>query len=336
MQFTDVKRELEIFTPIPDEDEFAINDRSASMGGNALPPGLRFPTGAVLGNHLILAGTYLASSYQSFSIWALDLGSMNWTRIDPGSTLATGSWCRALLWEASNKFVIFGNRNGSLVDDYNRRLLTWDHVAYIDLEAFGIYQPPQLTLDIAAQELGLAAFEERIFADFEITCDDERRIPCSRRMLEERWPWFHEQRTLYMTAASEALKAVSPPGTTVPLTLPDGAGAGPPEGGAAARPDPRLTPRMLRMAEPYPIVLAFVQYLYAQALVTPLQHAPAVLSALLVLASTYELPHLQSLVVHAMHRALSAATSVGVYEVATLCNCQSLQIRALKVVMVRW
>ncbi|EJD45720.1 galactose oxidase [Auricularia subglabra TFB-10046 SS5] len=327
--FTDVKRELEIFTPIPDEDEFAINDRSASMGGNALPPGLRFPTGAVLGNHLILAGTYLASSYQSFSIWALDLTTMVWSRIDPGSTLASGSWCRALLWQNSNKFLIFGNRNGSLVDDYNRRLLTWDHVAYIDLEAFGIYQAPQLVLEIPAQELGLAAFEERVFADFEIVCDDERRIPCSRKVLEERWPWFREQRRLYLQAATEAVKGVSAPSASVPLPE---AAAGPPD--AEARPDPRLTPRMLRMAEPYPIVLAFVQYFYTQALITPLQHAPAVLSALLVLSSTYELPHLQSLVVHAMHRALSAATSVGVYEVATLCNCQSLQIRALKVVMV--
>jgi len=34
-----------------------------------------------------------------------------------------------------------------------------------------------------------------------------------------------------------------------------------------------------------------------------------------------------------MHRALSHATSVSVYEVATLCSCRSLQIRALKTVM---
>ena len=301
------------------------------MSGTALPPGLRFPTGAVLGNHFILAGIYLASSYQSFSIWALDLTTMAWSRIDPGSTLASGSWCRACLWASSNKFVVFGNRQGSLLDDYNRRLLTWDHVAYIDLEAFGIYQPPILSLSPAAQELGLAALEERAFTDFEVTCDDERRVACSRRVLEQRWPWFREQRRLYQQAATEALKSVTQPGTPVPL--PEIAVAGAP-GQPDTRLDPRLTPRTLRMAEPYPVVLAFIQYLYTQALITPLQHSPAVLSGLLVLASTYELLHLRDIVVHAMHRALSAATSVGVYEVATLCNCQSLQIRALKVVMV--
>ena len=59
---------------------------------------------------------------------------------------------------------------------------------------------------------------------------------------------------------------------------------------------------------------------------TPLQHAPAVLSQLLLLSSTYELDHLQSLVKHAMHRALSYATSVGIYGVSTLCSCRSLQI----------
>jgi len=79
---------------------------------------------------------------------------------------------------------------------------------------------------------------------------------------------------------------------------------------------------------------AFLQWVYAQALITRLQHAPPVLSALLLLATTYKLELLEKQVRHAMHGALNAATSVGVYEVATLCDCQSLQIRALKVVMV--
>jgi len=59
-----------------------------------------------------------------------------------------------------NKFIIFGNRQGNLVDDYNRRLLSWDHIAMIDLEAFGIYQPPTLELDIRMQENGSSALEE--------------------------------------------------------------------------------------------------------------------------------------------------------------------------------
>ncbi|KAG6897756.1 hypothetical protein C0992_011425 [Termitomyces sp. T32_za158] len=328
--FTDVKRELEVFTPLP-ENDFAIQDKSSAMTGGTFPPGLRFPTGAVLGTHLIIAGTYLAHSFQSFSIWVLDLTTMTWTRIDPGKAVETGSWFRGSLWAEANKFVIFGNRHGNLVDDYNRRLLSWDDVAVIDLEAFGVYQPPKLKIDIAMQELGLAALEERVVADFEIICEDGRRIACSRKILEERWPWFLEQRKLFNAKVNQALAEI-PGGADSPAHLPM------PEisGNASSeepRVDPRLTSRAFELSEPYPIVLALLQYFYTLALITPLQHAPAVLSQLLMLSTHYELKHLEELVKHAMHRALSNSTSVGVYEVATLCSCRSLQIRALKTVM---
>ncbi|KAG6840798.1 hypothetical protein C0991_004270 [Blastosporella zonata] len=325
--FTDVKRELEVFSPLPEQD-FIIEDKSTAMAGSTCPPGLRFPTGALLGTHLIIAGTYLAQSYQSFSIWVLDLTTMTWSRIDPGKAVETGSWFRGSLYADANKFVIFGNRNGNLVDDYNRRLLSWDHVSVVDLESFGVYGPPKLKLDLTMQELGLAALEERTAADFEVVCDDGRRIPCSRKILEERWPWFLEQRKDFASNVNRALSLLPPsPGH---LPLPDVPGNTSSED---PRVDPRLISRALELAEPYPIVLALLQYFYTTALVTPLQHAPAVLSQLLLLSTNYGLDHLESLIKHAMHKALSNSTSVGVYEVATLCNCRSLQIRALKTVM---
>lgn len=299
------------------------------MTGLALPPGLRFPTGALLGTSLIIAGTYLAHSYQAFSIWSLDLPTMTWSRIEPGTALATGSWCRAVLWRESNKLLVFGNREGNLVEDYNHRLLSWDHVAYIDLEAFGIYQPPSPGFGFGheAQAMGLAALEDGAFADFEIVCDDGRRIPCSRKLLEDRWPWFYNQRARYLAAASSAVDT-SGTSSVPPLPVPAGS-----TDATSLRPDPRLTPRALHLAEPYPITIAFLQYLYAQALLTPLQHAPAVLSALLLLSSTYDLTHLRDLVKHAMHRALSAGSSgvTGVYDVATICDCQSLRLRCVPI-----
>ncbi|KAF7314500.1 hypothetical protein MKEN_00923000 [Mycena kentingensis (nom. inval.)] len=324
--FTDVKRELEVFSPLPDTG-FTIEDRSASMNGTTFPPGLRFPTGAILGTHLIIAGIYLAHSYQSFSIWVLDLQHNVWSRIDPGKAVESGSWFRGCLWPEQNKFIIFGNRNGNLVDDYNRRLLSWDHVAVVDLEAFGIYQPPPLKLDIPMQELGLSALEEGVLADFEIVCDDGRKIACSRKLLEDRWPWLKEQRIKLLHSAMSAMESL--PSSPMHIPLPDLPGNVPDE----QRPDPRLTPRAFNLSEPYPITLALLQYFYSMALLTPLQTAPAVLSQLLVLATNYRITHLQTLVKHAMHRALSNSTSVGVYEVATLCSCRSLQIRALKTVM---
>ncbi|KAJ7675669.1 hypothetical protein DFH06DRAFT_1466493 [Mycena polygramma] len=324
--FTDVKRELELFSPLPDTG-FTIEDRSAAMSGTTFPPGLRFPTGAILGTHLIIAGIYLAHSYQSFSIWVLDLQTMVWSRIDPGKAVESGSWFRGCLWAEANKFMIFGNHNGNLVDDYNRRLLSWDHVAVVDLEAFGIYQPPPLKLEIPMQELGLAALEEHVLADFEIVCDDGRKIPCSRKLLEDRWPWFKEQRLKLLSSAMSTMESL--PSSSMHIPLPELPGNVPDE----RRADPRLTPRSFNLSEPYPITLAFLQYFYSLALLTPLQTAPAVLSQLLVLATNYRITHLQTLVKHAMHRALSNSTSVGVYEVATLCSSRSLQIRALKTVM---
>ena len=290
------------------------------MTGSTFPPGLRFPTGAILGNHLIIAGTYLAHSYQSFSIWVLDLNAMTWSRIDPGKAVETGSWFRGCLWPESNKFLIFGNRNGNLVDDYNRRLLSWDNVAVVDLEAFGIYQAPPLKLDLPMQELGLAALEEGVLTDFEIICDDGRKIPCSRKILEERWPWFKEKKKQLLKAANLTLQSL--PTSPMHVPLPETAG---PVG--QPRADPRLTPRSFRLSESYPVTLALLQYFYSLALITPLQHAPIVLSQLLVLSTNYRISHLEALVKHAMHRALSNSTSVGVYEVATLCSCRSLQIR---------
>lgn len=325
--FTDVKREFEVFSPLPDTD-FTITDRSSDMTGTSFPPGLRFPSGAILGTHFIIAGTYLAHTYQSYSIWALDMLTMTWSRIDPGSAVATGSWFRACLWAEANKLMIFGNRNGNLIEDYNRRLLSWDHVAVIDLESFGIYQPPPLQIDIPMQEFGLSALEEGILADFEIICDDGRKVKCSRKTLEDRWPWFKDQRNKFLARARQAIEIL--PSSSMDVGLPDLPGA---PGSSEARPDPRLTPRAFNLSEPYPITLALLQYFYSLALITPLQHAPAVLSQLLILSSTYQIHHLESLVKHAMHRALSNSTSVGVYEVATLCSCRSLQIRALKTVM---
>ncbi|KAF8555731.1 galactose oxidase [Imleria badia] len=325
--FTDVKRELEVFSPLPDTD-FTITDRSTAMNGTSFPPGLRFPSGAVLGTHFLIAGTYLAHTYQSYSIWALDLLTMTWSRIDPGNSVASGSWFRTCLWAEANKFVVFGNRNGNLVEDYNRRLLSWDHVAVIDLESFGIYQPPSLRLDVPMQEFGLSALEEGVLTDFEVVCDDGRRIKCSRKILEDRWPWFKDQRVKFLERAHQAIEIL--PSSSMDVGLPDLPGA---PDSSEPRPDPRLTPRAFHLSEPYPITLALLQYFYSLALITPLQHAPAVLSQLLILSNTYHITHLEALVKHAMHRALSNSTSVGVYEVATLCSCRSLQIRALKTVM---
>ncbi|EJT98844.1 galactose oxidase [Dacryopinax primogenitus] len=348
--FMDVSRELVVMQPTPAPEEpnpLTFTDETETFANSpSLPPGLRFPTGAIIGTHLLLCGTYLAHTYNSFSLWSLDLRTRTWQRIDCGNPLSVGSWSRGMLWSNGAKFLIFGNRTGNLVEDYQRRLLSWTHVAFVDLEACGIYQPPSLTIGLRESELGLAALEEEILSDFEIVCDDGRKIHCSRRILDQRWPWFREQRRAFLRRVTQLLEAkpeqIDP---SYPIEMPEfieltpeteqlsvqgpGFGGGPP----LPKADPRLTPRRLLMPEPYPIALAFVQYLYTYSLITPLQHAPPVLNALLVLSQIYELPHLQKIVIHSMHEKLNHYNAVSVYEMATVCNVQSLQIRSLKVVM---
>lgn len=289
------------------------------MTAAVLPPGLRFPSGAVLGTNLIITGTQLSETNQSFSIWALDFVSMTWTRIDPGRILSgsNGSWFRSCVWPEASRLLVFGNRHGNPIENYNQRLISWDHIVCIDLEAYGVYQPPALLLDGPQQELGLAALEAGVLADFEIVCEDGRRIKCSRKVLEDRWPWFKQRRQLFLQAAARALSAVP----SVTNVVPARANASKED----ARTDPRLTLRALNISEPYPLTLAFLEYLYSMALST--QHTPAVLSQLLIFSSTYDAPHLQSLVKHAMHHALNITTVVGIYEVSAQCSCRSLQIR---------
>ncbi|OKL56494.1 hypothetical protein UA08_08240 [Talaromyces atroroseus] len=214
--FLDVKLELQVRLP----DGRLVEK---PMYGEASPPGLRFPNGGIINNHLVVSGTYLTSSKQEYSLWALDLKTLTWSRIDGGgSVFSSGSWNRGVLWERRNTFVILGNRKRSLVDDYNHRRINFSHLCMVDLEAFGLYSNPcrtaptsgyasvssplvpaslqlklaQLTtggrpLSTASDELGKVAFSMREMADMELQALGGERIPVSSRMLARRWgPFF--------------------------------------------------------------------------------------------------------------------------------------------------
>lgn len=308
-QFKDMHRDLEIISPLPGND-FTMTDSTQAMSGTVVPPGFRFPTGAILGNHLVVAGTSIEHSQQSYMIWTLNLTTLQWSRIDVGSSLDSGSWFRGCLAPLSNKFYIFGDKDGNRIDDYGQRLLSWENVVVLDLEAFGVYQPPQAKLDISMQELGLTALQEGIRADFDVICADGRKISCSRKLLEDRWPWFKEQRKQLLEAA------MNMPGSDAPVSQ--------------RETDPFVTLRALHLPSSYQVSLALVQYFYAQALVTPIQQTPAVLNQLLALATHYGIEPLDVLARHAMHLALDNPKSADVYEAATSCSCRSLQVRAMR------
>jgi hypothetical protein len=215
--FLDVKLELQIRT-----SDGALHERP--MSGTYSPPGLRFPNGGIIDTHFVVSGTYLTSSKQEYALWALDLRSLTWSRIDAGgSVFSQGSWNRGVLWNRRNTFVILGNRKRSLVDDYNHRRINFSNVCMVELEAFGFYDNPRKTSPLsgfisascpysgpalsltrkagytaggrahsrASDELGERALEMRELSDMDILCIGGERIPVNSRIVARRWgPYF--------------------------------------------------------------------------------------------------------------------------------------------------
>jgi hypothetical protein len=329
--FAKVRRELDRFTPLNHSSSppvpsakhvspplFSIRDVSTRMGGVTQPPGLRFPTGGIVGNHFILCGLYLASSSAAFSVYALNLDTFVWRHIEP-AILATGSWNRAVIWADKARLLVFGNQDSDLAGDYGRRAVSVDHMAVVSLETFGIYTPPRLQVPPKTQEAGLSMLEENLASDFEVVCDDGRRIKCSRKLLSDRWSWFADQERDMKAKISGIVQ-------DVPVDINDTL--------LGAFNPARLNATNLDLPEPFPVCVAFVQYFYTLSLSTQLQNRAPILSALLFLAKQYKIVRLAELVVHALHERLDGSNAVGVYEIATLSGQQNLQVRALNMIHV--
>lgn len=211
--FLDVKLELQVRMP-----DGSLAEKP--MHGQFSPPGLRFPNGGVLDNHFVVSGTYLTSSKQEYALWALDLRTLTWSRIDAGGgVFSQGSWNRGILWPRRNTFVILGNRKRSLVDDYNHRRINFSNICMVELEAFGLYDnprrsnptssfpsisapilPPSLAFKSssangpypsAAVALGQQAMCIRELADMDLLAIGGERIPVNSHLLARRWgPYF--------------------------------------------------------------------------------------------------------------------------------------------------
>ncbi|PNS14187.1 hypothetical protein CAC42_6700 [Sphaceloma murrayae] len=206
--FLDVKLELQVR-----QTDGNLVDKPMQVAGS--PPGLRFPSGGIIDNHFVVAGTFLTSSKQEFALWALDLRTLGWNKIDVASSIfSSGSWNRGVLWSRRNAFVILGNRKRNLVDDYNNRRLNFSNICLVQLEAFGLYDNPRKMAPISgyvsvsaptegqqpegiyrsgaallpgAVQLGEQSLVHRELGDMEILALDGTRIPVSSRLLARRW-----------------------------------------------------------------------------------------------------------------------------------------------------
>ncbi|CAO3640878.1 unnamed protein product [Cunninghamella blakesleeana] len=346
--FADVNRELQLITrSSPSETSFSNKGTSISfenasklMTGSSMPPGLRFPTGEVIGQHLIIAGTYLSPQTQSYSLWGLNIASLVWTRIDSGSIFGSGSWNRGVLHSSYNRYLVFGNINRNLLEDYNHRQVNFDHIASIDLEAYGIYQHPKVSCSPLAQEMGLRLLNEPTVADFSIITRENQEIAVNSAILRHRWPYFaqllkeakngKQNETSKLDKIQEETNENSNnkenelPNHQSDETKHDDINS-----------SIEFTANACSMSFPYvyPVVVALLQYLYTDNLLTAQQYQPHILSQLLLLADMYNLPRLVTLATHALHQMLNMSTAPLIFETAALSHQTSLQVRALKLMI---
>ena len=180
------------------------------------PPGLRFPTGSVVHDHLIVSGTFLTSTREEYAVWALNLRTLKWRRIDAGnSVFSTASWNKGILWPRRNVYLILGDRSRNLADDYNQRRTNFLDLCTLQLDCYGLCENPRLTVPTspyesasgtpgdrrdaaaggrrvgdAAIRLGAEALRQPGFANMDILTTDGHRIPTNSHMLSRRWGTF--------------------------------------------------------------------------------------------------------------------------------------------------
>lgn len=189
-----------------------------AMQGSQYPPGLRFPNGGIVAGHFMVSGTFLTSTKQEYNLWALNLRTLEWNRVEVGGNLSSGSWNRGSVWAKRNAYVILGNRKRSLGDDYNHRRLNFTHLCTVELEAYGLYDNPSYISKGAAamvdagserhaHSLGLNVLTQRDLTDMDILSLTGERIPVNMKLVAHGWGPYFEQ--LLREADNEALSSRS-------------------------------------------------------------------------------------------------------------------------------
>ena len=314
--FLDVKLELQIR-----HSNGTLSERP--MNGHSSPPGLRFPNGGVLANHFVVSGTYLTSSKQEYALWALNLTTLEWSRIDAGSVFSTGSWNRGVLWPKRNSFLILGNKSRSLVEDYNHRRINFTNLCLVELEAFGLFENHRPTPSPGAQDLGRQVLAMKELADMEFLAVGGERIPVVSRIVAKRWgSYFLEllQAThptpppppTHPSSSRAVSMATITPGalTPAPVLLPP----------TTAQFNPLDRPRTLFLPHTHQTLLTFLHFLYTGVLPPAIhpQSSAQILCSLLQLARPYRVEGLLEAVVERLHQVLDSKNAAAVFNAAAM------------------
>ncbi|KAG0294853.1 hypothetical protein BGZ96_000342 [Linnemannia gamsii] len=273
--FQNLRRELKIITPhythpsasVP---TFSIVEKTEAierMGQDTpLPSGLRFPQGHVYQNQLILTGTLIVSGKApTLAIYAFNLTTYKWERLDTDTTLDKGSWNRTLLHPATGTLLIFGHYESNANSDYSNRIQHHNHLMMVNLQAYGLYERPVPSFLPTAQDLGHDLLREPGLNDMEISSINGTLFGANSTILAARWPEF-------------ATMLLSPP---------------------------YVTPLILELPVPDEVVSMFLYYLYTGALPLNSIVTPGVADYLLILARRYQLNGLHALAVDILHQTVT-------------------------------
>lgn len=301
-RFSDVNREfITIQSDFQTNSNFNIQEHCLSTNSRDLPPGLRFPEGYIINNQMVISGTYLSNNTQSYNLWSLNMDTLEWRRIDTGSSFARGSWNRGILDPLRNRFIVFGHRDRDLVQDYNQRRINFTNISIVDLESFNIYREPEFCNDDQAQELGLMMMYEPRFSNFSLLTKDDFRIHINSAFLRSRWPSF-DVFLVHTQSKDRDNKLQGPPNT-------------------------------LYLQESYRVVQAFVRYLYTNALDPEMIDDIDQLGRLLVFAHYYSVDHLYSLVAARLHTCLDIKNAPHIFRYSSMAARNGLKLRSLSLMI---
>ena len=322
----------------PHTENFAIEDYSSLLPqrGGFLP--LKFPYGDIIGDWLLYCGTIPNQKPvdipgrprpttppplkpAAFHILALHLPTYQFKTIETGSVFLTGSWNRGIVWANNNSFVVFGNIGLDMNTDYAMRRSNFNHVVIVDLEVFGIYNPPKITTASFATDLANTLLNEIAFSDMDVVTKDNFRIHVNSRILAHRWPMFTEvlNTCIYGTPyAGEQARRPSVASALMPYNQ---------------HPSLPITerPRILYLPLKQEHANAFLSYIYTDSL-PPSLDVPT-LCALLVLSKRYApgLERLAALTSDVLHRQLNEGNAWQIIEAAAFSGQTGLQVKAMLV-----
>ncbi|KAJ5163402.1 uncharacterized protein N7500_005232 [Penicillium coprophilum] len=294
------------------------------------------------------------SQTQEYALWALDLKTLTWGRIDAGgSVFGQGSWNRGVLWPRRNSFVILGHRKRSLVDDYNHRRINFSHVCLVELEAFGLYNNPCRTaptsgyksyssssVPASLQKKQARAIFARNGRHGVAGCGGER-ISVNSRVLTRRWgPYFIQLLRESSDGGVADIGTLRPanihPSRNSSITITPSIGSDATTLVNQAVPSksllenlevpsahslaPTSRPRVLYLPHTILTLQVLVQYLYTSALPATGTSlcTPQILCSLLQLARPYQIDGLLEATVERLHQVLDGRNAAAVFNAAAM------------------